>query len=141
MVALTHWACFPLRELLMFWPLSQCSVSKTSSSGLFTCLLETGQCHPKSEWSTVLLCCQLPTDFLTSVLSNVFQRLVSVRPGRFMERSGVLPTTQFAYWKGLCTCDALLCVSHTLQSVLESGQQARIVQIYFSAAFDRVCLR
>ena len=30
------------------------------------------------------------------------------------------------------------CVSHTLQSTLESGQGARIVQINFSAAFDRV---
>ena len=38
---------------------------------------------------------------------------------RFMECSGVLPTTQFAYRKGLGTCDALLCVSHTLQSALE----------------------
>ena len=55
-----------------------------------------------------------------------------------MERSGVLPTTQFAYRKGLGTCDALLCVSHTLQSALESGQKARIVQIDFRAAFDRV---
>ena len=52
--------------------------------------------------------------------------------------SGVLPTTQFAYRNGLGTCDALLCVSHTLQSALESGQEARIVQIDFSAAFDRV---
>ena len=34
----------------------------------------------------------------------------------------------------LGTCGALLCVSHTLQS----GQEARIVQIDFSAAFDRV---
>ena len=34
--------------------------------------------------------------------------------------------------------DALLCVSHTLQSALESGQETRIVQIHFSAAFDRV---
>ena len=55
-----------------------------------------------------------------------------------MERSGVLPTTQFAYRKGLGTCDALLWVSHTVQSALESGQEARIVQIDFSAAFDRV---
>ena len=55
-----------------------------------------------------------------------------------MERSGVLPTTQFAYQKGLCTCDALLCVSHTLQSALESGQEAWTVQIDFSAAFDKV---
>ena len=36
------------------------------------------------------------------------------------------------------TCDALLCVSHTLQSALVSEQQARIVQIDFSASFDRV---
>ena len=75
---------------------------------------------------------------MTSVLSMVFERLVSVRLRRFMERSGLLPTTKFAYRKGLGTCDALLCVSHTLQSALENGQEARIVQIDCSAAFDRV---
>ena len=58
--------------------------------------------------------------------------------GRLEECSGVLPTTQFDYRKGWGTCDALLCVSHALQSALEGGQEARIVQIYFSAAFDRV---
>ena len=78
------------------------------------------------------------TDPITPVLSKVFERLVVVRLGRFMEHCGMLPTTQFAYRKGLGTCDALLCVSHTLQSALESGQEARIVQIDFSAAFDRV---
>ena len=46
----------------------------------------------------------------------------------------MLPTTQFAHRKGLGTCDALLCVSHTL----ESRQEARIFQIDFSAAFDMV---
>ena len=55
-----------------------------------------------------------------------------------MECSGVLPTTQFAYRKGLGTCDALRCMSHTPESALESGQEARIVQIDLSAAFDRV---
>ena len=55
-----------------------------------------------------------------------------------MEDYGMLPITQFAYRKGFVTCDALLCVSHTLESALESGQEARIVQIDFSAAFDRV---
>ena len=61
-----------------------------------------------------------------------------VRLGRFMERSGVLQKTQFAFRKGMGTCDALLCVSHTLQSALESGQEARIAQIDFSPAFDRL---
>ena len=60
---------------------------------------------------------------ITSVLSKLFERLVSVRLGRFMERSVVLPTTQFPYRKGLGTrtCDALWCVSHTLHSALENG--------------------
>ena len=60
---------------------------------------------------------------ITPVLSKVFERLVAVRLGRFMEHCGMLPTTQFAYRKGLGTCDALLCVSHTLQSALESGRR------------------
>ena len=38
----------------------------------------------------------------------------------------------------MSTCDALFCVSRTLQSTLERGQEAKIVQINFSAAFDRV---
>ena len=63
---------------------------------------------------------------------------MSVRFGQFIERSGVISTTQFDYQKGLGTCDTLLCVSHTLQSALESGQKARIVQIDFSAALDMV---
>ena len=45
---------------------------------------------------------------ITSVLSKMSERLVSVRLGRFMERNGMLPTSQFAYRKGLGTCDALL---------------------------------
>ena len=60
---------------------------------------------------------------ITPVLSNLFERLVAVRLGRFMEHCGVLPTTQFAYRKGFDTYDALLCVSHTPQSALESWQR------------------
>ena len=61
--------------------------------------------------------------FSAPILSKVFERLVSVRFGRFMEGRGVLPTTQFAYRKGLGTCDALLCVTHTLYSSFEMGQE------------------
>ena len=75
---------------------------------------------------------------MTSVLSKVFERLVSVRLGRFVKHIGVHPTTQFSYLKGLGACDAVWCMSHTLRSALESGQEARIVQIDFSAASDRV---
>ena len=55
-----------------------------------------------------------------------------------MECSDVLPIAKFAYQKGLGTCDALLCMSHAVQSALKNGQEARIIQIDFSAAFDKV---
>ena len=63
---------------------------------------------------------------------------MSIRLGCFMVCRGVLPTTQLANRKCLCTCDALLCVAHTLQNALEMGQEATMVQIDFSTAFDRV---
>ena len=55
-----------------------------------------------------------------------------------MESSGVLPTTQFAYRKGLGTCDAFFYCSILCKRALESGHEARITQTDFSAAFDRV---
>ena len=75
---------------------------------------------------------------ITPLLSKIFERLVAVRLGRFMEHNRVFPATQFAYRKGLGACDALLCVTHKLQSALDKGMEARLVQIDFSAAFDRV---
>ena len=130
---------FFLRELLMLWTLRL--------SVVFRLLVRLGSCPacwrqanvppiPKGLPSSSVANYQ-PIS-ITSVLSKVFGRLVSIRLGRFMERSCVLPTIQFAYRKGLGTCDALLCMSHTLQSALKSGQEAWIVQIDFSAAFDRV---
>ena len=75
---------------------------------------------------------------ITPVLSKVFERLVASRLSTFLERSGMLPACLFAYRKGLGTCDALLAISHLLQNTLEHGSEARLVQIDFSAAFDRV---
>ena len=79
-------------------------------------MLETSQCHPNFEISTSSFVANYTTDF--HIIS--IERLVSVRLGLFMERCGVFPTTQFAYLKGLGTCDVFLCVSHTLQSAVEN---------------------
>ena len=49
----------------------------------------------------------------------------------------MLPTTQFDYRKGQGTCGAH-CVSDALQHALKSGQEAKIVKIDFTPAFDRV---
>ena len=58
---------------------------------------------------------------LTPIVSKVFELLVSVHLGHFMECNGVLPSTHFAYRKGLGTCDALLWVAHTLQRCFEEA--------------------
>jgi hypothetical protein len=50
----------------------------------------------------------------------------------------MLPDCQFAYRKGLSTCDALLYITQSIQSWLDTGVEARIVQLDFSSAFDRV---
>ena len=62
---------------------------------------------------------------------------MSVRLGRFTECRGVLPTTQCADRKGLGTYDAILCVTHILQSALETGQETRMVQIDFRGSIVR----
>ena len=44
----------------------------------------------------------------------------------------------FAYRKGLGCTDTLLTISHYLQKSLGTGMESYIVQLDFSAAFDRV---
>ena len=80
-------------------------------------------------YSSIHPTCPNLLNLQTSVLSKVFECTLD---------NVVLPTTQFADRKGLGTCNAPLCVFHTLQSALESGQYSRIEQIDYSAAFDRV---
>ena len=83
-----------------------------------------------------------PSDFrpisITSVVSKVFEKLIAVRLSKYLERSGFACPNQFAYRKGLGTCDALLTVSEICQKALDAGHEIRLIQIDFSAAFDRV---
>ena len=48
------------------------------------------------------------------------------------------PAAQFAYRKGLGCTDVLLTLSHHLQKSLDAGMKSYIIQLDFSAAFDRV---
>ena len=75
---------------------------------------------------------------ITPILSKIFEKLLSVRLVGYFESCGYLPRCQFAYRKGLGTCDALLKIVHDLQDALDGGSEARLAQLDFSAAFDRV---
>ena len=78
-------------------------------------------------------CCPIS---ITSILSKVYDRLVSHKLSSFCNKYDFLPAAQFPYWKGLGWTDALLTISHHLQNSLGSGMQSYIVQLDFSAAFD-----
>ena len=72
-------------------------------------------------------------------LSKVYERMVSSRLSAFMETEGVSPRLQYAFRKGLGNCDALLCIVYAGQAALDHGRELTVVEINFSAAFDRVC--
>ena len=91
---------------------------------------------PKGPLSA-LVCNYRPIS-ITPVLSKVFERLIALRFGRFLERSGVLPSHQYSYRKRLGTCDALLDIVCAGQLELDRGGELALFQIDFSAAFDRV---
>ena len=75
---------------------------------------------------------------ITAVLSKVFERLISRRLNSFLWKRNVLPSRQYAYRAGFSTCDALLEISHMMQAALDGGSEARLVQIDFTGAFDKV---
>ena len=53
-------------------------------------------------------------------------------------QEGVFPGYQFAYRSGRGTCNLLLTLDHVLQSTLDRAAEVRVVQLDFSAEFDRV---
>ena len=94
---------------------------------------------PKGPLSA-LVCNYRPIS-ITPVLSKVFERLIALRFGRFLERSGVLPSHQYSYRKRLGTCDALLEIVCAGQLELDRGGELALVQIDISAAImGALCL-
>ena len=68
----------------------------------------------------------------------VYEKLVSHKVSSFCEKYGLLPAPQFNYRKGLGCTDALFTISHHRQMSFDAGIEFYIVQLDFSAAFDRV---
>lgn len=75
---------------------------------------------------------------ITPILSKVFEKLLSRRLSSFAEAHQLFPTRQFSYRKNYGCSDALLVIAQHAQQALDAGRECRLVQIDFSAAFDRV---
>lgn len=75
---------------------------------------------------------------ITPILSKIFERVLARRLSSYCNHLDFIPKSQFGFRKGLGTCDALLTLSHDLQSSLDKGYESRVVAIDFSSAFDLV---
>ena len=75
---------------------------------------------------------------ITLDLSKGFKKIVAGKLSNFLKSNSMLHTSQFLYRMSLGTCDALLTLSHDRQFALDRGIEGRLVQLDFSAAFDRV---
>ena len=75
---------------------------------------------------------------ITPVLSKVFEKLMSARLVKYVEQVGAVDSRQYAYRKCLGTSDALLDICCAGQEALEAGEELVLLQLDFSAAFDRV---
>ena len=78
---------------------------------------------------------------LTHILSKIYERLISPRLCCFMEHSGLFPSHLYAYRKGMGTWNALLDIVCAVQSELDGRRELLLMQLEFSAAFDRVSHR
>ena len=83
-----------------------------------------------------------PSDYqpasITPILSKNFERLLAKCLNAFAEVNNLFPNQQFGFCKGLGACDAVLTIPDKVQRALDSGFEARMVGLDFSAAFDRV---
>ena len=107
--------------------------------GIFSYCWRTGNVTPLSKGITPS---SSPSEYrpitITPILSKIFERLLAKHLCKLAEDSGLLPDLQFGFRKRLGTCDALLTITHKLQTALDYGHEARMVGLDFSAAFDRV---
>ena len=117
--------CFPM----FFWKTA--SVLAPRLSCLFRRLLHCGEfplewriadVNPIPKGSLSALVCNYRPISITPVLSKVFEWLITLRFGRFLERSGVLSSHHYSYRKGLGTCDAFLDIVCACQLELDSGR-------------------
>ena len=102
------------------------------------------ECWRSANLTTIPTCAPYPDTenyrpiSITHILSKVYETLVFHKNSSLCEKCGLLPADQFAYRKDMGCTDALLNISHYLQKSLDAGTESYIVQLDFSAAFDRV---
>ena len=87
--------------------------------------------YGKMQWYIIHI---LSRDRTASGLFSIGQ-LVASQLSRYWQSARILPDNQYGFRKGLGNTEALLHASHVLESALDHGHEAKILQIDVCAAF------
>ena len=128
--------CFPMffsKTASVLAPKLSCLFRRLLRGGEFPLEWRIADVTPIPKGPLSALVCNYRPISITPVLSKVFERLIALRFGHFLEREIWGPA-----FSRLGTCDALLDIVCAGQLELDRGGELVLVQIDFSAAFDRV---
>ena len=75
---------------------------------------------------------------LLPIASKVLETIINRRLRSFLDEHGLLPDTQFGFRKNRSTLDMSVSLTQHLSDALDRGEEARIVSLDLSSAFDRV---
>ena len=75
---------------------------------------------------------------LLPIVSKVLEAIVNRRLRRFLNTHGLLPDTQFGFRSNRSTLDMAVSLTQRWSDALDRGQEARVVSLDLSRAFDRV---
>ena len=85
---------------------------------------------------------QFPLDYrpisITLIIYKVYEKIISRRLYKFVVFIKILQNTQFGFRKRLGITDALLSLTHDLQSSLDKRAESKIVSLDFNSVFGLV---
>ena len=132
--------CFPMffrKTASVLAPKLSCLFRRLLRGGEFPLEWRIADVTPIPKGPLSALVCNYRPISITLVLSKVFERFCFAFWSFFGEICG-LPSHQYSYRKRLGTSDALLDIVCAGQLELDRGGELALIQIDFSAAFDRV---
>lgn len=75
---------------------------------------------------------------LLPIASKVMETIINQRLRHFLNTNGLLPDSQFGFRPNLSTLDMTVSLTQRWSDALDRGQEARVVSLDLSRAFDRV---
>ena len=122
--------CFPMlfqKTASIFAPKLSRLFRRSLRSGEFPLEWRIADVTPIPKGPLSALVCNYRPILIAPVLSKVFERLISLRFGRFLESSRVLSSHQYSYRRNLGTCDALLDIVSAGHMELDRGGEIALV--------------